>query len=426
LNALAQDEATMLLPIVTANTINSWEGYTATHRDWLNTSLQGQTSNYTYKPDGVIRSVIFNDEGPVSVNGATFLPVWQIAPALPLTSVYNFDMLSSTDESIATALQAVLSTEKAVIVHFFDISSIYSNITTTIFREIAIRNGRNISEPIGLLFYPIFSSYDVLVGVAATSFYWRNLLADSLPDDAKSMQCVLQGPNHSVTYQVDGTTATFVGTGDLHNKAYDKLLVKSDKQAVGATGVDQPILYLYPSQDNSNNVTAALYACIVAVLFLFTFFLFVTYDCLVQHRLKNILASALRSHRIVRQVSESSQNLLYHHTDYLTYEFTNRSLFPLAVRERLFNSETDECSDVAEKDDTENGLLVSNEDEQHRKGGLVREPAKHNLKTFLKEGSSSDQDDSMQLDSKPIADFFPHCTVMFSDISGFTVSTFEC
>jgi class 3 adenylate cyclase len=37
------------------------------------------------------------------------------------------------------------------------------------------------------------------------------------------------------------------------------------------------------------------------------------------------------------------------------------------------------------------------------------------LKSFLK-GDSKDEDDGLQ----PIADLFPHCTVLFADISGFT------
>lgn len=43
----------------------------------------------------------------------------------------------------------------------------------------------------------------------------------------------------------------------------------------------------------------------------------------------------------------------------------------------------------------------------------------HKIKSFLLGGDQSGRGD-MQTDEQPIADLFPHCTVLFADIAGFT------
>jgi class 3 adenylate cyclase len=55
-----------------------------------------------------------------------------------------------------------------------------------------------------------------------------------------------------------------------------------------------------------------------------------------------------------------------------------------------------------DKNDKSNGILAQN----------------HRLKTFL--SSYSDESTKECVELQPIADFFPHCTVMFADIAGFT------
>ena len=70
------------------------------------------------------------------------------------------------------------------------------------------------------------------------------------------------------------------------------------------------------------------------------------------------------------------------------------SLFPAAVRERLFRND----------DST----------------GSRKKEAKNRIKTFL---SDANQEQKPVTELKPIADLFPHTTVMFADIAGFTVST---
>lgn len=75
------------------------------------------------------------------------------------------------------------------------------------------------------------------------------------------------------------------------------------------------------------------------------------------------------------------------------------SLFPSNVRDRLFNTE-------------------QTSSEQGRKF----EHNKTRLKSFLSDGRNDSPFDSNEtsIRQSPIADLFPHCTVLFSDICGFT------
>ena len=85
------------------------------------------------------------------------------------------------------------------------------------------------------------------------------------------------------------------------------------------------------------------------------------------------------------------------------------SLFPSSVRDRLFNEA------VAEKSETDGGGLL--------------QPTKTRLKNFLDDGSRlelkdlHDDPEHFRLPRsssvhRPIADLFPHTTVLFADIAG--------
>jgi class 3 adenylate cyclase len=74
------------------------------------------------------------------------------------------------------------------------------------------------------------------------------------------------------------------------------------------------------------------------------------------------------------------------------------SLFPSNVRDRLFPTDEDR-------------------DQQNKKA----ENNKSRLKSFLSDGKTLERQSSVvAANPSPIADLFPHCTVLFSDISGFT------
>jgi hypothetical protein len=107
------------------------------------------------------------------------------------------------------------------------------------------------------------------------------------------------------------------------------------------------------------------------MVFVFTAIMFILYDRLVERRQHIVLNKAATSTAIVS------------------------SLFPKNVRDRL--------------------MQVDNNQENPDKTGDFMAPH-HRLKSFLTNKANSEND----LGQKPIADLFPHTTVLFADISGFT------
>ena len=72
------------------------------------------------------------------------------------------------------------------------------------------------------------------------------------------------------------------------------------------------------------------------------------------------------------------------------------SLFPAAVRDQMLENENDNTE--AEK-------------------GRSFRSTNQKLSSFLLDGT---EESDAFLNDKPLADFFPHCTVLFADIAGFT------
>ena len=108
---------------------------------------------------------------------------------------------------------------------------------------------------------------------------------------------------------------------------------------------------------------------IVGLLFLFTVSVLLGYDCLVERRQRKVLAAVQRSNALVG------------------------SLFPQAVRDRL-----------------------------HMQSLKLEAAPKLRLKTFMANDNKgvSKIESSERNVADPIADLFPHCTVLFADVSGFS------
>jgi hypothetical protein len=124
---------------------------------------------------------------------------------------------------------------------------------------------------------------------------------------------------------------------------------------------------VYPSQDFHHSTSSpAVMTFAVAIIFAFAICMFFVYDRLVERRQRLVLHKAVQSTAIVS------------------------SLFPKNVRDRLMQE-----SSVFE-----------------RVGGSLRN-SRH--KNPLGEETKENEENS-----KPIADLFPNCTVMFADIAGFT------
>jgi Adenylate and Guanylate cyclase catalytic domain len=137
---------------------------------------------------------------------------------------------------------------------------------------------------------------------------------------------------------------------------------------------------IYPSdtlKDSYKTTQPFFYLLGVFIIFLCTSLVFVLYDLLVTRRQNRVLHTAARTHQIVG------------------------SLFPEAVRDQLLKEQ-----ETVESDKKRKGFTLS---EVSNRAGI---------KNFFSE--SGQNEDIIPDESKPIADLFPHTTIMFADINGFT------
>ena len=105
-----------------------------------------------------------------------------------------------------------------------------------------------------------------------------------------------------------------------------------------------------------------------------------TYDCVFQRRMRSILKSAVENRALVA------------------------SLFPEAFRNRLFRGQEEAAAPVF----------------------TLGAPSRARLSAMLgTESIGRENKDLSFLSAKPIADLFPHCTVLFADISGFSAWSSE-
>jgi hypothetical protein len=202
--------------------------------------------------------------------------------------------------------------------------------------------------------------------------------------------------NPTFTFQIDGPDVTYVGRGDLHNPKYDHLEVSSwlndlsDFSTGGRKYTGVPLdtdfcpffLRVFPSQDMEDDYTtndAVIFTVAAVAIFVFTSFMFLLYDYLVERRQSKVMKTAVQTSAIVS------------------------ALFPSNVRDRLFPTEEETPMRHAR-------YLHLN---RNRKS----------TESFLRDGSPSDNMENVadtSRASRPIADLFPEATVMFADIAGFT------
>jgi hypothetical protein len=362
-----------------------------------------------------------------------FFPVWQHSPVTP--ALVNYNLLSHA--VFGPELQISLQS-KQVVVGQVAPSANNNNRSQTSFGAVDGDILHLPSDPLSNIYFPLVNKNDEVVGILLETFHWESYLyAGVLPASANGIHCVLV--NHcgqSFTFQVQPQGIYYVGEGDLHDTAFDYLehSIELDKAQQQHTlllfsGVEYNpdycpySLHVYPTKDSQKEYFTSrpiIYTALVVLTFLFTTFVFVTYDRLVERRQAVVMKTAVESHAIVS------------------------SLFPKTVRDRLFGINTDGDSGGGGEPD------LSSVNQQKKDTGSAGLGTKAQLKSFMNTGSMVGQN------SKPIADLvghlsnpnthnlldvfvipqyshfyffslffsfhpqFPHTTVLFADIAGFT------
>jgi class 3 adenylate cyclase len=423
---LAQVISILIFPIVSRENRATWERYSVENQRWLEEGLALQkivkdgdeeealmqleeqvvAGNLDVDPFAHLNipPFIFKvEEGGTAAAYETgpgpYAPVWQLAPAIPAAFFVNFNGLSHPSRKLE--INTVLRTEKRLVSAAADFSN--DNDPNSAGRKAVLNlflnrwksGGNDYDEgPVSDIIIPVFTSFgeNKTVGALLNSYiYWQVYLTDILTDEAEGIVCVLENScSQSFTYRIDGKDATYIGQGDLHDPSYNGMMVETGFGAVvGNNNVDFSIhehcyynLRVYPSKETEDKYITfqpIMFALILVAVFVFTSFVFVTYDCLVQHRNSVVNTSAIQSSSVVS------------------------SLFPEQVRNRLHK------------------VYKSEKSKQHNHTDI--------FKSITSDGKSRDDFEAADLnefdDSTPIADLYPNCTVLFADIAGFTAWSSE-
>jgi Adenylate and Guanylate cyclase catalytic domain len=258
--------------------------------------------------------------------------------------------------------------------------------------------GTFIGEASADLYYPVLSdtfesSTELrVVGAIGFEFLWERLISGAVPAKSNLVSLVLENTcGQAHTYSIDPVESRLKlqDTTDKHNPKYTHMGRTSSyedyEQIVRFEAMDgekkmSDCLYrfrVYPTQSFENEYVTnrpGVFAAVGGVIFLFTSLVFVSYDTVIRRRQRKVMASAKRTNDIVS------------------------SLFPDTVRGRLY-----ERAIACEGDEP-----VDRGSDFHVFAGR-KEPSK---------GKGI-------FGSDPIADFFPHTTIMFLDIAGFTAWSSE-
>jgi Adenylate and Guanylate cyclase catalytic domain len=271
-----------------------------------------------------------------------------------------------------------------------------------------ISPSENAFEPVVDIYYPIIDDIlhvdvakgnnftitsNAIVGIIAVSIYWREFIRDILPPGSDGVVVVIQSPcNLPFTYQMYGPNVKYLGVLDLHDSKYDHLLMESKVVDLNSFALRSGVYTGAPINENVCPYTVSIYPsdvmksdfttrnrtiALISVLLIFAFtsFVFIIYDCSVECRQDKVMESAVRSSAIVD------------------------SLFPSTVRNQLYEAQAEKRNQRKQKGSELGGEALSAIDENSMNSSSM-------LSQVLSQGS--------------IAQVYPDTTVIFADIVGFT------
>ena len=404
---LAQVVGIFVLPLVTRENVDAWSTYSIANQAWYweGMELQETMTGFNATKSGVEQFdqegglaispdiLKFTDEGPDATldhitdeDEGPFFPVWQFSPQIPVP-VVNTDFRTLPD---ATAeLNAYLENDArrnlAGRSFKFEIGS-----GGGAFMELLLQRWKGAGNhyeggPLAYYYIPIYDQFEAstsakLVGVLQAFIYWQTYFEDLLPELTNGIVVVLENTcNQNYTFGLSGSSAQFIGDGDLHDTTYDFLeqstdygvfLQRSLDDINGDTGGCFYRLRLYPSKEMEDyHITNQPLVVALSIMgtFVFTIAVFILYDRFVEKRQMLVMKTAKQTSDVVNK------------------------LFPEGVRERLYNNDTK---------DSVHGT---------RQGWNV---------ALVGNGTEDSTTQSGNNGCSPIADEYPHCTVFFADLAG--------
>jgi hypothetical protein len=333
-------------------------------------------ANHIWTLDANGDSIIDPSKGP-------FIPSWETSPVFIRTQV-NRNLL--TDPNAAKPSNTSFSTASVVFGGFEfapnDLGTGTEPPETKLYTTLLSISKKRIfpytTSPLTRIYLPVFDSFVEAtkkpVALMSALIRWESYFVNVLPSQIRGVNMVLNNQCGAVyTFKITGTEPDPVGLGDLHDTKFEHMARQASFADVASVDDGSPTgiklnhdvctyeMTAYPNQlmlDDFRTSLPALITFAVALVFIFTFSMFIIYDRLVERRQNLVLQRAEQTTAIVQ------------------------SLFPKSVADKLMMHSTD------------NDILASKNQK---------------LNKFL---GGDEQGKSC------IADLFPECTVLFSDISG--------
>jgi hypothetical protein len=207
-----------------------WEKYSVANDYWVDESIEVQKNDQTYQgkivTDYWTRPDIHVDADPYTRPGP-YLPKWQQAPVIPIYAPYNWDAFAYP--SLANAWpflvdeQRVVMSEVTNLPDLTDPESISQAEANNLYMKDFIGEDEK-PEPFSDLYYPILdtaadsvtipnnqsgASTSNVVGIFATTFFWRELLKDILPPGSDGAVVVVGNDcNQTFSYKINGASVS--------------------------------------------------------------------------------------------------------------------------------------------------------------------------------------------------------------------------
>ena len=187
----------------------------------------------------------------------------------------------------------------------------------------------DVSEPFSVITIPMYDSLEnvrldttkkqPLVAVLTFSIFWQQLFQDILPEDDDELYVVFDdacSPSYTFTYRLQGPTATYMGTGDIHPTTSNQHvisapllnLIRHDRYSglPLSTNFCFKTISVYPCKHKSTS-GPAIYTSVAALIFFFTSIVFLAFDYSVGRRQRIVIQRALASSAIVSHLFPSER-----------------------------------------------------------------------------------------------------------------------
>jgi hypothetical protein len=343
--------STVYAPIVTSTGLKQWEEYSSQNQ-WWNASDDRNVIISNEVSENIYHWVNGTKLSEPVIDNEVYAPVWHVSNSV--VNVVNENLFDSAE--ILSLYAAMMATNHSVL----------SGTSTSYFLNFSF--GVDLEDlgvhPHGILSVPVFDSFSdnrSIVGILLALIQYDSLLSFfHHKTSAGIVGVIVDNCGKNISYQFDAEGSTFLGSGDLHDPAFDefKRTISLEFYETMHEGICRHEMHVYPSASYREiyiTKKPGYSACIVAFSFVLMAILILIYDFTVKQRQEKVLKSALRSSNLIS------------------------SLFPATVRDRLLN---DNLGNAVSQGDKGDGIgWTENEVDSIRRG-------------------------------RPIADFFANTTVM--------------